>query len=111
MLSSPLPSSLEDILEELTAITARAKEIEARRQELLDALDQLVEEGQADERITWNDFTISRASRESWIYSSEFEAKRKAIKESLATEEGLERAFGKAERVVKTFWTVRLPKP
>lgn len=103
--------SLEALLDELTTITARAKEIEARRQELLDALDQLVEEGEIDERFTWNDYTISRAVRTTWQYRPDFEAQRKTLKDELKQLEEMEQALGYAQAVTKTFWTVRQPKP
>lgn len=108
--SSPSPSSrpsLEALLDELTAITARAKEIEARRQELLDALDQLVEEGEIDERFTWNDFTISRAVRTSYAYPTHISEQRDALKQA----EQLSVALGEATVKTTTFWTVRQPKP
>lgn len=101
-----MPSFLDDILEELTAITSRAKQLETRRQELLDALDQMVENGEADDKLIWNDFTITRSSRNSYIYPDHIKTQREALKEA----EQLSVAMGEATLKQTTFWTVRQPK-
>lgn len=107
LLSSPSPFSLDDLLEELTAITREAKTLEARRQEILDALDQLVEDGEADDKLSWNDYTISRRTRTSYVYPDHITEQREQLKAS----EKLAVALGEAEVKLSTFWEVRQPKP
>lgn len=102
----PSPHSLDTILEELTAITREAKDLEARRQELLDALDQLVEDGEAAEKHSWNDYTISRRTRTSYIYPDHITEQREQLKAS----ERLSIALGEATLKTSTFWEIRQPK-
>lgn len=102
LLSSSLPS-LDTLLEELTSLSAREKEIQARRQELLDALDQLVEAGEADDQLTWNDCKITRRSRKSYTYPDHILEQREQLKAS----ERLSVALGEAQVTLKYFWEVR----
>lgn len=102
LLSSSLPS-LDTLLEELTSLSAREKALQARRQELLDALDQLVEAGEADDQLTWNDHKITRRSRKSYTYPDHILEQREQLKAS----ERLSVALGEASVTLKYFWEVR----
>ena len=102
LLSSTQPS-LDPLLEELTSLARREKEIQARRQELLDLLDQLVEAGEADEQMVWNDFKISRRSRKSYTYPPHILEQREQLKAS----ERLSLALGEASVTIKHFWEIR----
>lgn len=108
-LASPSLSSLslDAILEELTVIATSAKALEARRQTLLDALDQLVETGEADEQLSWNDYTITRRVRTSYTYPPSIIQQREQLKAA----EKIAVALGDAETKLTTFWEVRVPKP
>ncbi|MFZ9558699.1 MAG: hypothetical protein ACO27M_02620 [Vulcanococcus sp.] len=99
---SSLPS-LEPLLEELTNLAISEKAIQARRQELLDALDQLVEAGEAEEQLTWNDCKITRRSRKSYTYPAHILEQREQLKAS----ERLSLALGEATVTIKHFWEVR----
>jgi hypothetical protein len=104
--SSPPSSSLlslEPLLEELTNLTISEKAIQARRQELLDLLDQLVEAGEAEEQLTWNDCKITRRSRKSYTYPQHILEQREQLKAS----ERLSLALGEASVTIKHFWEVR----
>jgi hypothetical protein len=105
--SSSLPSSslpsLEPLLEELTSLAASEKAIQARRQELLDLLDQLVEAGEAEEQLTWNDCKITRRTRKSYTYPDYITEQREQLKAS----ERLSLALGEASITLKHFWEVR----
>lgn len=101
--SSSTSPSLEAILDELTHIVAREKEIQARRHALLDHLDQLVEAGEAEEQIVWNDYKITRRTRKSYAYPEHIEEQRRELKAA----EQLSLALGEAEVIVKQFWDVR----
>lgn len=104
--SQSLLPSLDSLLDELTALTASAKEIEARRQELLDALDQLVQKGEAEEALDWNDFKITRRSRSSYTYPQSITDQREQLKAA----EKLAIALGEATQKITTFWEIRQPK-
>ncbi len=106
-LSSSTSPSLEATLDELTHLAASEKAIQARRQILLDELDQLVETGQADEQIVWNDFKITRRIRKSYAYPEHITEQREAIKAA----ERLSVALGEATLTTTSFWEVRQPKP
>lgn len=101
-----MPHSLDAILEELTTLSRDAKAIEARRQTLLDALDQLVENGEAEQQLSWNDYTITRRSRTSYTYPDYISEQRDQLKAS----ERLSVALGEATLKTTTFWEVRQPK-
>lgn len=62
-----------------------------------------MEEGEIDERFTWNDFTISRAVRTSYAYPTHISEQRDALKQA----EQLSVALGEATVKTTTFWTVR----
>ena len=102
LLSSTQPS-LDPLLEELTHLARREKEIQARRQELLDLLDQLVEAGEADEQMVWNDCKITRRSRKSYTYPQHILEQREQLKAS----ERLSLALGEASVTIKHFWEIR----
>jgi hypothetical protein len=102
LLSSTQPS-LEPLLEELTSLARREKEIQARRQELLDLLDQLVETGEAEESLSWNDCKITRRSRKSITYPQHILEQREQLKAS----ERLSLALGEASVTIKHFWEIR----
>lgn len=98
--------SLEATLEELTELAQREKALQARRQELLDALDQLVEAGEAEEAMEWNDFKVSRRIRTSYTYPEHISDQREQLKAA----EKLAIALGEAEVKRSSFWEVRQPK-
>lgn len=102
LLSSTQPS-LEPLLEELTSLARREKEIQARRQELLDLLDPMVEAGEAEEQMVWNDFKITRRSRKSVTYPPHVLEQREQLKAS----ERLSLALGEASITIKHFWEIR----
>lgn len=101
---SPSP---ETLLDELTELTVREKALQARRSEILDALDLLVEAGEAAEEMVWNDFKITRRTRKSYSYPEYITEQREALKAS----ERLSVALGEAEVKLTSFWEVRQPKP
>lgn len=98
--------SLEATLDELTELAKHEKALQARRQELLDALDQLVEAGEAEEQMEWNDFKISRRIRTSYTYPEHISDQREQLKAA----EKLAIALGEAEVKRSSFWEVRQPK-
>ena len=102
-LLSSTPPSLEPLLEELTNLAISEKAIQARRQELLDLLDQLVEAGEAEEQLLWNDCKITRRSRKSYTYPQHILEQREQLKAS----ERLSLALGEASVTIKHFWEVR----
>ena len=102
-LRSSTPPSLDATLEELTSITASEKALQARRQQLLDLLDQLVEAGEAEDQLAWNDYKITRRSRKSYTYPDHILEQREQLKAS----ERLSVALGEASVTLKHFWEVR----
>lgn len=100
--SFTLPS-LDATLDELTELARREKELQARRQELLDALDLLVEAGEAEEQLAWNDCKISRRTRKTYIYPDHILQQREQLKAS----ERLSVAMGEAEITIRHYWEVR----
>ena len=100
--SSYTSPSLDATLDELTHLAKREKEIQARRQELLDLLDQLVETGEAEESLTWNDCKISRRTRNSYTYPDYILQQREQLKAS----ERLSLAMGEATVNLTTYWTI-----
>ena len=101
-LHSSTQPSLEPLLEELTHLARREKEIQARRQELLDLLDQLVEAGEAEESLAWNDCKITRRSRKSYTYPAHI----LELREQLKASERLSLALGEATVKLTTYWTI-----
>jgi hypothetical protein len=102
LLSSSLPS-LDPLLEELTSLAKSEKAIQARRHEILDLLDQLVEAGQADENLVWNDCKITRRSRKSYSYPDYITEQREQLKAS----ERLSLALGEASITLTHYWELR----
>jgi hypothetical protein len=102
-LLSSTPPSLDSLLEELTHLAQHEKEIQARRQELLDLLDQLVEAGEAEESLSWNDCKITRRTRKSYTYPPHILEQREQLKAS----ERLSLALGEASVTIKHFWEIR----
>lgn len=102
-LLSSTPPSLDPLLEELTHLAQREKEIQARRQELLDLLDHLVEAGEAEESLLWNDCKITRRTRKSYTYPPHILEQREQLKAS----ERLSLALGEATITIKHFWEIR----
>ncbi len=95
--------SLEATLNELTELAHSEKALQARRQELLDALDQLVEAGEAEEAMEWNDCEITRRCRKSYTYPERILDQRQQLKAA----EQLAVALGEVETTIKHFWEVR----
>ncbi len=106
-LSSSTSLSLDETLDELTTIAASEKNLKARRQKLLDSLDQLVEAGEAEEQMAWNDFKITRRIKQSYTYPEHITEQREAVKAA----ERLSVALGEATLTTSSFWEVRHPKP
>lgn len=102
-LLSSTPHSLDATLEELTYLACREKEIQTRRQALLDVLDQMVETGEAEESLTWNDCKITRRTRKSYTYPAYILEKRNKLQAS----ERLSLALGEAKVTIKHFWEIR----
>lgn len=98
--------SLDVILEELTVIARETKALEHRRQCLLDALDQLVESGEAESALTWNDYKITRRSRNAYTFPDYINDQANALKQ--AKEVAV--ALGEAKITTSNFWEVRAPK-
>lgn len=103
-LELPSPDSL---LEELTQITAQADALQARRQQILDSLDLLVEAGEAAEEMDWNDYKVTRRTRRSYTYPEHLTEQREALKAA----ERLSIALGEATLNLSTHWEIRRPKP
>ena len=95
--------SLDATLDELTTIARDEKALQARRQELLDQLDQLVEAGEAEEKLEWNDCKITRRSKKSYTYPDAIVQQREQLKEA----ERLSIALGEAQIKLTTYWEVR----
>ena len=102
-LLSSTPPSLDPLLEDLTHLAQREKEIQARRQELLDLLDHLVEAGDAEEALSWNDCKLTRRTRKSYSYPPHILEQREQLKAS----ERLSLALGEATITIKHFWEIR----
>lgn len=102
-LHSSTPPSLDATLEELTSLAASEKAIQNRRQQLLDLLDQMVEAGEAEDQLTWNDYKITRRTRKSVTYPDHILEQREQLKAS----ERLSLALGEATVTIKHFWEVR----
>ena len=97
------------IAERLITVTKKIKELEAKRQELLDELDTLREVGLIDEKFSWEDFAFTwSAGRMAYDYPDEvatIETQLKALKETAIS-------TGTATpKPGKPFWTIRAPKP
>jgi len=106
-----LPPSLDGLLEELTQLSADEKRLKARREEILDLLDQLVQEGEAEEQITWNDYKITRRQRISWVYSEAVTNLKQDLDRQLKQAQEIDQFNGDAVRNVTTYWEVRQPRP
>lgn len=104
---SSLPSStqpsLDAKLDRLIAIAREIKELESEKQQVLDLLDQLVETGEAEESLTWNDCKITRRTRKSYTYPPHILEQREQLKAS----ERLSLALGEASVTTKHFWEIR----
>ena len=94
---------LEDTLDELIKIARDEKTLQARRQQLLDQLDQLVETGEAEEKLEWNDCKITRRSKKSYTYPDNIVQQREQLKAA----ERLSVALGEAQIKLTTYWEVR----
>lgn len=101
LLSSTQPS-LDAKLDRLIAIAREIKELESEKQQVLDLLDQLVEAGEAQESLTWNDCKITRRSRKSYTYPVHILEQREQLKAS----ERLSLALGEATVKLTTYWTI-----
>ena len=105
--SSSLPSStqpsLDAKLERLIELKKLAKAIDAEIQSISDDLDQLVEAGEAEEQMVWNDCKITRRSRKSVTYPQHILEQREQLKAS----ERLSLALGEASVTIKHFWEIR----
>lgn len=113
--SLPLPSvsssqslltlDVEDLLERITHIKALIKDQESILAAHLDALDQLVENGEADPDLTWNDWHIYRqAGRKTYLYPQSIKDQEADLKQS----KELAIALGDATvKVGQPFWTMK----
>ena len=99
---SSLPS-LDAIIEELITLQQDAKAIEARRKSLSQTLDQLVEEGAAEEQIAYGTYKLTRRERRSYTYPDYIIEERDALK----AREQLSVALGEATLSTTTFWELR----
>jgi len=79
------------------------KETQAEIDAICDELDQLVEAGEAEEQLAWNDCKITRRSRKSYTYPQHILEQREQLKAS----ERLSLALGEASVTIKHFWEVR----
>lgn len=102
-LSSSSISDLDTILEAITHHTQAARYHEAERNRALDALASLVENGEAEETQTYNNFKISRRIRKSYTYPEHIIEQRNALKAS----ERLSLALGEATVTTTSHWEVR----
>jgi hypothetical protein len=104
--SSSLPSStqpsLDARLERLIELKKLAKAIDAEIQSISDDLDQLVEAGEAEEQMVWNDCKITRRSCKSYSYPPHILEQREQLKAS----ERLSLALGEATVKLTTYWTI-----
>ena len=104
--SSTQPS-LDDTLNHLTTIDAQIRALQQDRERCLDLLDQLVEAGEAETKLVWNDYKITRRTKKSYTYPAELIAQRDALKSA----EQLSVALGEATLKETTYWEIRQPKP
>lgn len=102
LLSSTQPS-LDAKLDRLIAIAREIKKLESEKQQVLDLLDQLVEAGEAEESLSWNDCKITRRTRSSYSYPPHILEQREQLKAS----ERLSLALGEASITIKHFWEIR----
>ena len=102
-LLSSTPPSLDAKLERLIELKKLAKAIDAEIQSISDDLDQLVEAGEAEEQMVWNDCKITRRSRKSYTYPAHILEQREQLKAS----ERLSLALGEASVTIKHFWEIR----
>lgn len=65
-----------------------------------------MENGQAQDKHTWNDYSITRRSRTTYSYPDYIKEQREQLKAS----EQLSVALGEATLKITTFWEVRAPK-
>jgi hypothetical protein len=102
LLSSSLPS-LDAKLDRLVLLKQLVKEHQAEIDAINDDLDQLVESGEAETEIVWNDHKITRRSLKSYTYPGHILEQREQLKAS----ERLSVALGEAQVTLKYFWEVR----
>ena len=102
-LHSSTQPSLEDTLNHLTTIDAQIRSLQQDRERCLDQLDQMVEAGEAEPKLVWNDYKITRRTKKSYTYPAELIAQREALKSA----EQLSVALGEATLKESTYWELR----
>lgn len=105
-LHSSTQPSLEDTLNHLTAIDAQIRSLQQDRERCLDQLDQMVEAGQAEPKLVWNDYKITRRTKKSYTYPEHITTQREALKSA----EQLSVALGEATLKETSYWEIRQPK-
>lgn len=101
--SSSTSPSLEEILETIVRIKREEKALESEKQKAFDRLDRLVEAGEAEDQIVWDDYKITRRTRKNYVYPEHIEKQRRELKEA----ERISLALGEATVTIKQFWDVR----
>jgi len=101
LLSSTQPS-LDAKLDRLVLLKQLVKEHQAEIDSINDDLDQMVESGEAETEIVWNDHKITRRSRKSYTYPQHILEQREQLKAS----ERLSVALGEASVTLKHYWVV-----
>lgn len=115
--SSSLPSSLpsssttlddlspDDILEQLTNAKAQAKHYAAKVEELTQALDSLVESGEIESDLTWNDWHIYRQpGKKTYSFPDYIKEQETHLKQSKELAIALNEATVK---IGQPFWTMK----
>lgn len=94
--------SLDAKLERLIELKKLVKAADEEMQIISDDLDRMVEEGQAEEQMVWNDYKITRRTRKSYSYPQHILQQREELKAS----ERLSVALGEATLKTTTYYTV-----
>ena len=101
-LHSSTALSLDAKLERLSELKKLVKAADEEMQIISDDLDRMVEEGQAEEQMVWNDYKITRRTRKSYSYPQHILQQREELKAS----ERLSVALGEATLKTTTYYTV-----
>lgn len=95
--------SLDQTLETIVQIKREEKALESKKQQAFDRLAALVEAGEAEEQIVWNDYKISRRIRKTYTFPDYIEEQRRQFKAA----EQLSLAMGEATVTITRFFDVR----
>ena len=97
----------EQLLGDIIALKAKAKEIEEQLSAALGHLTHLVDEAEIDQSFKFDDWSFSCTSRTSYDYPQEVKAIDGALKAAKRAAEGNGSAIAK---IGAPFWTIKSPK-